>query len=132
MFLSKSKFIKEQEAGGLLSSLGIKKPLKKFKEIGDSRYIHQKELDKASFQDDMAYGDFKDLTRRTACDKILCDNPKYDGYQHGLLQWSINFFDKKASGSGIKNENFLNKELAEELHKPIIEHLIKEKYTHLL
>ena len=21
----------------------------------------------------MAYGDFKDLTRRTACDKILCD-----------------------------------------------------------
>ena len=30
------------------------------------------------------------------------------------------FFDKKISGSGIKNENMLNKELAEELHKPII------------
>ena len=29
-------------------------------------------------------------------------------------------FDKKASGSGIKNENISNKELAKELHKPII------------
>ena len=39
----------------------------------------------------MVYGDFKDLTRRTASDKILRDkafniakNPKYDGYQRGL------------------------------------------------
>ena len=30
------------------------------------------------------------------------------------------FFDKKTSGSGIKIENIPNKELAEELHKPII------------
>ena len=41
----------------------------------------------------MAYGDFKDLTRRTASDKILRDkvfniakNKKYDGNQRGLLQ----------------------------------------------
>ena len=40
----------------------------------------------------MVYGDFKDLTRRTASDKILRDkafniakNPKYDGYQRGLV-----------------------------------------------
>ena len=39
----------------------------------------------------MAYGDFEDLSRRTAFDKVLCDkalnianNPKYDEYQHGL------------------------------------------------
>ena len=39
----------------------------------------------------MAYGDFKDLKRRTASDKVLRDrafniakNPKYDGYQRGL------------------------------------------------
>ena len=39
----------------------------------------------------MAYGDFKDLPRRTASDKVICDkafdiakNPKYDGYQPGL------------------------------------------------
>ena len=37
-----------------------------------------------------------------------------------LLQWFINCFNKKTSGSGIKNENIPNKELAEELHKPII------------
>ena len=30
------------------------------------------------------------------------------------------FFDTKTSGSGIKNENISSKELAEELHKPII------------
>ena len=58
------------------------------KETGDSQYIYQNELDKACFQDDMAYEDFKDLTRRKATDERLCDkfafnfakNPKYDGY----------------------------------------------------
>ena len=51
----------------------------------------QNELDKACFQHDIAYWDFKDLTRRIASDKILCDrafniakNPKYDEYQRGL------------------------------------------------
>ena len=37
------------------------------------------------------------------------------------------FFDKKTSGSGIKNENISNKELAEELHKPIIRNFNKRK-----
>ena len=39
----------------------------------------------------MAYGDFKDLTSRTASDTVLRDkafniakNPKYGGYQRGL------------------------------------------------
>ena len=48
------------------------------------------------------------------------------------LQWFITFFDKITSGSGIKNENISNKELAEELDKPIIRKLQKQKYTHLL
>ena len=63
-----------------------KKEYKKIKETGDSRYIYQNEIDKAYFQHDMAYGDFKDLAERTASDKILPDkafniakNPKYDG-----------------------------------------------------
>ena len=30
------------------------------------------------------------------------------------------FFDKKTSGSGIKNENISSKQLSEEIHKPII------------
>ena len=46
-----------------------------------------------------------------------------------LLQWSIDFFDKKSSGSGSKNEIIYNKELAEELHKPIIRNL-KKKQVH--
>ena len=60
----------------------------------------------------MAYGDFKDLTRRTASDKILhhkafniAKNLKYDGYQRGLASMVYKFFDKKSSGSGIKNES---------------------------
>ena len=39
-----------------------KKRTQKFKETGDSRYMYQRELDKACFQHDMTYGDFKDLT----------------------------------------------------------------------
>ena len=41
-----------------------KERIQKFKETGDSRYVYQNELDKACFEHDMAYGDFKDLTRR--------------------------------------------------------------------
>ena len=50
-----------------------KERIQKFKETGDSKYIYQNELDKACFQHDMAYGDFRDLPRRTAFDKILRD-----------------------------------------------------------
>ena len=111
----------------------------KFKETGDSWYIYQNELEKACFQQGIAYGDFKHLTRRTISDKKLCDkafniakNPKYDGYQRGLASMLYKFFDKETSGGAVKNENISNKELAEELHKLIIKNLRKEKYTHLL
>ena len=40
--------------------------IKKYNETGDSRYIYQNELDKACFQHDIAYGDFKDLNKITA------------------------------------------------------------------
>ena len=124
---NKSRFIKDQEAKGLLSNLGVKKPLSKVpilgdilsswyemneavnklllggdtfmpdmhlkqpgftynacgpfaknkeriqksKETGDTSYVYKNELDQACFQHDMAYGDFKDLARRTASDKVL-------------------------------------------------------------
>ena len=68
-----------------------KERIQKFKETGDTSYIYKNELDKACFQHDMAYGDFKDLKRRAASDKVLRDkafniikNPKYDGYQRRL------------------------------------------------
>ena len=75
----------------------------------------------------MAYGDFKDLTRRTASDKILRDKAfniakigNMMDIKVDLLQWSITCLIKKTSGTGIKNENISNKELAEKLHKLII------------
>ena len=57
----------------------------------------------------MAYGDFKDLARRTASDKVLRDkvfnvaeNRKCDGYKRGLASMVYKFFDKKSKGSGVK------------------------------
>ena len=50
-----------------------KERIQKFKQTGDSRYIYRNELDKACFQHDMAYGDFKDLAKRTASEKFLRD-----------------------------------------------------------
>ena len=47
-----------------------KERIRKFRETGNSRYISLKELDKACFQHDMAYGDFKDSSWRTAADKL--------------------------------------------------------------
>ena len=79
-----------------------KERIQKFKETGNFRYISQNKPDKACFQNDVAYGDFRNLTRRTASDKILRDkafniakNSKYDGYHRVFLQWLINIFDKK-------------------------------------
>ena len=44
-----------------------------------------------------------------------------------LHQWSINFFDKKSSGSSVKNKIISNKELPEEFRKPIIRKFKKRK-----
>ena len=50
-----------------------KERIQKFKETGDTSYIYKNVLDKACFQHDITYGDFKDLKRRTGSDKILRD-----------------------------------------------------------
>ena len=88
------------------------------------------------------HGDSKDLARRTASNKIVCDkafnivkNLKCDGYQRGLTWMDYKFFDKKTSvmpankfASGTdKNEIRSNRELAEGLHKPIIRKFDKGK-----
>ena len=111
-----------------------KERIQKFKETGYSRHIYQNELDKSCFQHGMAYGDFIDLTRRTASDKILRDkafniakNPKHDPYQRGLAAMVYKCFDKETSGCGIKNKNMSDQSLAEELHKLIIERFKKIK-----
>ena len=80
----------------------------------------------------MAEGDFKALNKKTADDKVLPDKAfniakdrKYDGYQRGLVSMVYKLFDKKTSGGTVNNE------LAEELHKKLLENLIKENYTQL-
>ena len=85
-----------------------KERIQKFKETGDTSCICKNELEKACFQHDMAYGDFKDLPKRTATDKVLRDkafkiasDQKCDEYQRGLASMVYKFFDKKSSGSGL-------------------------------
>ena len=75
----------------------------------------------------MAYGDFKDLKRRTFSDKVLrnkafniAKNHKYDGYQRGLASMVYKVFDKKSRGSGVNVPLEFNEQLAKELCKPII------------
>ena len=50
-------------------------------------------------------------------------NPKYDEYQGGFISMIYKFFDKNSSVGTIKNENISSKQLAEEVHKPIIRKL---------
>ena len=80
-----------------------KERIQKFKETGDTSCIYKNELDKACFQHDVAYGDFKDLAKRTAADKVLrnkafksASDQKYDVYQRGLPSMVYKFFDKKS------------------------------------
>ena len=44
-----------------------------------------------------------------------------------FFQWFINFLIKETSGRTVKSENVSSKELAEELHKPIIKKFKKRK-----
>ena len=83
-------------------SLKKREVIWKLKETRASRYIYQIQLDKACFEHDIVYRDFKDLTGRTATDKVLRDkvfniakNPKYDGYQRGLSSMVYNFLIKR-------------------------------------
>ena len=103
------------------------------KETGDTNYVYKNELGKACFVHDAAYSDSKDLTKRTVADKILknkafdiAKDPKYDRYQRGLASLVYKFFDSKVSGSGAKLIPE-NKQLDNELHKPIIRKSEKRK-----
>ena len=115
-----------------------KQRIQKFKETGDTNYIHKNELDKACFAHDAAYSDSNDLTKLTVADKILknrafniAKDQNYDGYQRGLPSMVYKFFDKKSKGSGAKHVNTKlapqNQQLTEELHKAIIKKFEKRK-----
>ena len=73
----------------------------------------------------MAYGKYKDLTKRTELDNVLrentfeiASNPKYDRYKRELASMVYKVFNKKSKSSGIKSMS--NQKLADELNKPII------------
>ena len=109
-----------------------KERIKQFMQTGNADFIYKNELDTACFHHDMAYSKAEDLVRRSQSDKVLRDkafnitsDPKYDGYQRGLVSMVYKFFDKKSSESGITSEP--NYQLADELHKPIIRKLRKRK-----
>ena len=109
--------------------------IQKFKERGHTSYIYKNKLDKACFQHDMTYGDFKDLVKRATSDKVLRDktfhiakNHKYDKYQRELASMVYKFFDNKSKGNEITDKIKQNQhpldlaphQLAKKLHKPII------------
>ena len=142
-FLAGDKFVPEmhlKQPGFTYSTCGPftknKERIQKFKEAGDTSYIYENELDKTCFHDDIAYGDFKDLARRTASDKDLRDktfniakNPKCDRYQRELSSMVYKFFDKKSKGGGVANNEIKHNrrpldlaaiQLAKKLHKSII------------
>ena len=68
-----------------------KERIQKFMQTENTNYIYKNDLGIACFQHDIAYGRYKDLTKRTGSDKFLKDkafkiasNLKYDAYQRGL------------------------------------------------
>ena len=85
-----------------------KERIQKFKQRRDTEYIYKNEFDKACFEHDMAYGDFKDLARRIATGKVLrykafniARSPKYDEYQKAIASMVYKIFDKKSAGRGV-------------------------------
>ena len=93
------------------------------------------------FEHEMTETDFQDLTTRTASDEVLLDkafeiasNSEYDKYQRELASLVCKFFDKKSSSGKTRHVAGLkpNQELADELHKQIIEKFKNTKYIPLL
>ena len=56
----------------------------------------------------------------------IAKDPKYDGYQRGLASMVYTFFDSKVSGSCAKRIP-QNKQLANELNKPVIRKFEKRR-----
>ena len=97
--LTSDKFMPERhlrQLGFTYSACGPvtknKQRTQRFLEVGDTNYIYKNELDKACFQHDVAYGDFKDLKRRMQSE--IASNPKYDGYQRGLASMVYKFLTR--------------------------------------
>ena len=93
-----------KQLGFTYSACGLftknKERISKIMETGNTDFIYNNDLNKACFQQDVAYGKYKYLCKRTQSHKVLRDNafeiainPKYDGYQRGLASMIYKFFD---------------------------------------
>ena len=73
--LAGDKFMPEMylKQPGFTYSARNKEKIEKFMQTVNTDFIYRNELDKACFQNDMAYGKSKDLTKRTQSDKVLID-----------------------------------------------------------
>ena len=76
-----------------------KEGIGKFIQTGNTNFIYINDLDEVCFKHDTAYVESKDLVKRTESDKALRDkpleiasDPKYDGYQTGLVSMVYKFF----------------------------------------
>ena len=136
--LTGDKFLLEmllKQPGFTYSACGLftknKEKILKFMLTGNTNYIYKTDLDKAYFQHDMAYGENKDLTKRTQSEKVLRDkafkiasNPKYDAYQSGLASMVYEIFDKNPKVSAVRSSDLQifklsNQKLSDKLHKSI-------------
>ena len=110
-----------------------KERIEKFMRTGNTDFIYRNEIDKASFQRNMAYGKSKDLAKRTQSDNVLRDkafkivsDPKYDG----LASMDYKIFDKKSS----EVVSTLNQIISSRVNfiSRLLENLRDEKFIHLL
>ena len=140
--LAGDKFMPEMHLKQHGFSFSASGPFTKNKERVYTSYIYKIELSMTCFQHEMAFGDFKDLERRTGFDKVLRDkaftiakNPKSDGYERVLASMVYKLFDKKStlltdksvSDSGFNIPLEFKEQKAKKLHKPIIRNFKKRR-----
>ena len=94
----------------------------------------------------MAYGKYKDLTKRTESHKVLKDkalkkdkdkiasNPNYDGYKRGLASMVYKSFDKKSKAHGVPTlaNKCQNNNLQMNFINQLLENLKEEQFIHHL
>ena len=78
LILAGDKFMLEmhlKQPGFTCSACGSfttnKEKIQKFTQTGFTNYVYRNKLDKACFKHDMAYGKYKDLTKRILSDKVF-------------------------------------------------------------
>ena len=87
----------------------------------------------------MAYGDFKDLARRTGADNVLRDkfifdiakNPKGDTYQRGIASMVCKCLIKRLLVEQLKMKLSLIKNERKNYTNQLLENLRKEKYIYI-